>query len=181
MFGLFGKKSKKITIADKIWISEHAKFNACVELIRSNPNVVFVAWFEMTKQSLQTYLQENHFQERVYLADHLNVNQKGKELIFIEHHPLQLEEQKKAVELDLSDITVYSSLSEPFFELFNGEKIINLMRKMGVEEFEMLENSMITNSIKKAQKKIASKVILNIPARSQRDWLINAGINNKSF
>lgn len=177
MFGLFGKKNKDVKVVDQIWISDEAKFLACLDLSKSNPNVVFVAWFEETRSRLQTYLQDNGLEQKIYLADYLSTERYGKALVFVEHHPLASEEQRKATEFGKEEITVFSSLSEPIFQLFGGGKIVDLMRKMGIKEHEMIEHSMISSSIKKAQEKIASKTLINRSARSQADWLLNAGIN----
>ncbi|WP_316803072.1 hypothetical protein [Pedobacter nototheniae] len=179
MFGLFSKKNKGIKVVDKIWISDEAKFGACLEFNRSNPNVTFVAWFEETRSKLQAYFHENNLEEKVYLADYLNTAQANKELVFVEHHPLASEEQRKATEFGKDEITVLSSLSEPIFQLFGGGRIVDLMRKMGVKEDEMIEHTMISNSIKSAQEKIASKTLISGSARSQADWLLNAGLNQQ--
>ncbi|NTE04511.1 hypothetical protein G6M26_35795 [Agrobacterium tumefaciens] len=181
MFGLFSKKKKELKVFDKIWMSDKAKFKACLELKKSSPDILFVAWFEETKNKLQTYFQENHFEENIYLANYLNLAQANKTLIFVEHHPLKAEEQRKAEELGKDEITVFSSLSEPIFKLFSGERIIDLLKKMGLQEDEMIENDMISSSIKRAQKKIALKTIISGSARSQADWILNAGLNEQSL
>ncbi|MFD2286896.1 hypothetical protein GJU39_09110 [Pedobacter petrophilus] len=102
-------------------------------------------------------------------------------LIFVEHHPLQTEEQRKAEELGKDEITVFSSLSEPIFKLFSGERMVDLLKKMGLKEDEMIENDMISSAIQSAQKKIALKTIISGSARSQADWILNAGLNEQSM
>ncbi|MCZ4245801.1 hypothetical protein [Pedobacter punctiformis] len=179
MFGLFSKKNKGVKVADKIWISDEAKFRACLEFKKSDPNVLFIAWFEETKNKLQAYFRANHLEERVYLAGYVNFSQADRPLIFVEHHPLGSEEQRKATELGKDEIVVLSSLSEPFFQSFGGERIVEMMRKMGMGADEMIENNMISNSIKNAQEKIAKKAVITGAARSQSDWLLNAGVNQQ--
>lgn len=179
MFGLFSKKDKGVKVVDKIWISDEAKFRACLEFIKNDRHIVFVAWFEETRSALQAYFKENNVEDQVYLADYLNVAQANKELLFVEHHPLASEEQRKAKELGKDEITVLSSLSEPIFQLFGGERIVEMMHKMGIKDDEMIEHNMISNSIKNAQEKIASKALISGSARSQANWLSNAGLNQQ--
>ena len=181
MFGLFGKKNKGLNVIDKIWMTEKAKFEACLEMKRSNPDVMFVAWFEDMRSKLQAFLLANNLDEQVYLADRLATVQESKDLIFVEHHPLAPEEQRKATELGRDQITVLSSMSEPIFQLFGADRIIETMKKMGMAENEMIEHSMVSDSIKRAQENIASKSLINPSARSQGDWLSCAGIQQQSL
>ena len=58
MFGLFGKKEKGLLVHDRIWLSDRAKFKACLILKQSNPKVVFVAWFEEKKTILNFILKK---------------------------------------------------------------------------------------------------------------------------
>ena len=83
MFGLFGKKEKGLLVHDRIWLSDRAKFKACLNLKHSNPNVVFVAWFEETKNNLELYFKENQLEDEVYLGDRLSSMHQDKDLIFI--------------------------------------------------------------------------------------------------
>ncbi|QDP86462.1 hypothetical protein FNJ88_13200 [Chryseobacterium sp. SNU WT5] len=178
MFGLFSKKKKVLLVHDKIWITEKAKFNACLSLKKSNPKVMFVAWFAETKSNLELYLKENQVEVEVYLADHLGLMQQDKDLIFVEHHPLQTEEHRIADKLDKKEITVFSSISEPIFQLFGGDHLAELMNRLGMKEDEMIEHNMISKSIMRAQEKIAQKTTQNVSAKSQKEWLLYAGHNH---
>lgn len=179
MFGLFRKRNKGVTVYDNIWISEEAKFRACLEMNKANPTIVFIAWFEETRIALENFFQKNSVVKQVHLADRLNAGFADKELIFVEHHPLSSEEQRIATELGKNEITVLSALSEPLFQLFNSDKIIEMMKNMGINEDEKLENEMISNSVRRAQEEIAKKTIISGSARSQADWMLNAGIGQQ--
>ncbi len=48
----------------------------------------------------------------------------------------------------------FVSLEDNLMRLFGSERISNLMVKMGIEEGEVIQHSMITNSIERAQKKV---------------------------
>lgn len=177
MFGLFGKKKDSLTVHDKIWITEKAKFDACINFKKENANIFLIAWFEETKNNLEEYFKENNLEVEVHLADLLSLMDQGKEFIFVEHHPLQTEEHRIAEKLGVQEITVLSSISEPVFSLFGGDKMVDMMRKMGMKEDEMIEHNMISKSIMRAQEKIAEKSRQHISARSQADWLQQAGHN----
>lgn len=177
MFGLFGKKKKGLIVHDKIWATDKAKFTTCLASGKSDPKVLFVAWFEETRNNLQAYFRENNFDSEVYLADRLGLMQQDRNFIFVEHHPLQTEEQRVAAHFGKEEITVFSSLAEPIFQLFGSDRIVDMMKKMGMKEDEMIEHQMISNSIIRAQEKIASESSLNISAKSQGEWLVNAGVS----
>ena len=175
MFGLFGKKKERLIVHDKVWITDKAKFKACIDFKKSNPEVILVVWFEETRNNLQLYFRENHSEEKIILADRLSLIHQDQDFVFVEHHPLQAEEQKIATKFGKKEITVFSSLGEPIFELFGGDRMVDLLRKMGAKEDEALENDMISKSIIKAQEKIAEKGTQNTSAKSQGEWLQNAG------
>ena len=164
-------------VHDKIWVTEKAKFNACINFKKDNPDLLFVAWFEETKDNLQAYFKDHNIDTEILLVDRLSLNHHEKDFIFVEHHPLQAEEHRIADKFAKKEITVLSSLEDPIFRLFGGDRIIDLMKKMGINENEMLEHDMISNSIMKAQEKIAAKSTINAFARSQKEWLRNAGFN----
>jgi preprotein translocase subunit SecA len=48
----------------------------------------------------------------------------------------------------------FVSLEDNLMRLFGSERISNIMVKMGIEEGEVIQHSMITNSIERAQKKV---------------------------
>ena len=103
-----------------------------------------MAWFEETKNNLELYFKENQLEDEVYLADRLSLMDQDKDLIFVEHHPLQSEEHRIANQLSKKEITVYSSISEPIFQLFGADKMIELLKKVGMKEDEMIEHEMIS-------------------------------------
>ncbi len=48
----------------------------------------------------------------------------------------------------------YVSLEDNLMRLFGSEKIAKMMDRMGLEEGEVIQHSMITKSIERAQKKV---------------------------
>lgn len=171
MFGLFKKKEPEIRILDKIWMTEDAKWNGCLELVRENTNLIFVAWFEDSRKKLNELLLQHSYQNKVILYRQTISNQK-QQYIFIEHYPLQQKERDLFKHLELTTATILSSLDEPLFKQFGSENIATILQKMGMDTNEMIEHNMITMSIKRAQEKIAEKVLIDNTANNQADWLL---------
>ena len=159
-------------------MSEQAKWQACTDTYNQDKATVFIAWFEETKNNLSRFFAAKGITDAVLLHADFARNGNNNPMVFIEHFPLEEEEQRKYLDLGLEAALVFSSLDEPIFSFFGGGKIIPLMQKMGMKEDEAIEHDMITASIKKAQEKIGKKAIVTSSARSQADWLLNAGISN---
>ena len=171
MFGLF-KKSDGIAVIDKVWMSKQAKWKACSAMLALNPSSLFVAWFEETADELSRYLSLPSDKKTLLLASDLNVDTvQDRMVMFVEHYPLSSVEQDLFKRLDLKEVPVLLSLDEPFFQKFGGEKTIELMKKLGVQEDEVLGHAMIGKSIRNAQEKIAAKVKSEKKAPSQQEWM----------
>jgi hypothetical protein len=91
-------------------------------------------------------------------------------VVFAEHYPLSKVEHTLFSTLGLKEIPIVSSLDEPLFMLFGGERTIELMRKLGMKEDEMVGHSMITASIKNAQRKLEKSIIVESKANSAEEW-----------
>jgi preprotein translocase subunit SecA len=62
-------------------------------------------------------------------------------------------------------------MDEPLFKHFGSDKMIPLIKLLGMKESESIEHSYVTESITKGQKKIADKVIVEQSANSQGEWM----------
>ncbi len=171
MFGLFKKKEPEFLIIDKVWMTETAKWNFCLQLLQKNPQLQLVAWFDKSLHSLNEYLAKNQLQQKAVLYKQLN-NSQHNEIVFIEHHPLAEKEIIFFKQFNLSKAIVLSSLDEPFFKQFGSENILRILEKIGMQPNEQIEHSLITTSIKRAQDKIATQILLDQSANSQEEWLI---------
>jgi hypothetical protein len=170
MFGFFKKKEPAIQVIDKVWMTEDGKWNACLQLLATNTNLQFVAWFEDTRKKLNELLEQHNYQHKVVLYRQTTSSQKL-DYIFVEHYPLLNKETELFKHLELTTATVLSSLEEPLFMQFGSERLGPLLQKIGLESDEMIEHNMITLSIKRAQEKIASKVLIENTANNQAEWL----------
>jgi len=168
----FGKKKESIKITDVVFMHASAKWHACLLALQSNTDTVFIVWFEETQQQLQAYFKEQNVTTaevilyRQAAAHYIN----NRQLIFAEHYPLHEKETSLYISLALETIKVFSSLDEALFQYFGGEKIIELMKKMGLQENEPVQHAMISMALKNAQEKIAKKVLIEQSAQSQAGW-----------
>lgn len=163
----------EIKITDRVWISETAKWKACLHAGQQNDSAIFVAWFEDTQRKLQLYFAQNNKPVAQILL-HRNVNSHlltNQQLIFVEHYPLSQNEQALFSSLGLKEAIVFSSLDEPFFQHFGGDRIITVMKKVGMSDDEPVEHAMITKALRNAQDKLNKKILLEQSARSQQEWL----------
>lgn len=172
MFGplkaLFKSSDSGVRIFDKVWMSEDAKVKACVALAAANRNCVFICWFQATYDKLKNYLNE----ESLLLASHASsASFQDKMIVFAEHHPLSRKELALFKSLNLKEAPVLSSLDEPFFMRFGGERTLELMKRLGMQEGEVIGSGMITKAIHNAQQKIEKQVSVEREAQSQQEWL----------
>lgn len=173
MFGLFKKKEDGITVTDKVVISEEAKLAILLKTWNNDRNTVFAFWFEDSLEEATAYFSQ-HTTEALplILVRELTGGQRaGRNPVFAEHYPLRKKETELYQQLGLEKAIVYSSLREPLFQQFGGDKIVQVMKQMGMKEDELIEHSMISSAIKKAQEKIEARTGIEQTARSQKDWI----------
>lgn len=168
MFGLFKSREPEIKIVDKVWMSAEAKFKACAAMAEANPNCVFVCWFPGTLDALKLFLHENNL---MLASQAASISLPDKMLVFAEHHPLSRKESVLFRFLNLKEAPVLSSLDEPLFMRFGGERTLELMKKLGMHENEVIGSNLITKAIRNAQQKIEKQVVVEREANSQQDWL----------
>jgi hypothetical protein len=173
MFNLFKKKEDPVKVIDKIWMSGTAKNNGILELWKKDPQIIIITWFSSSLHHLETlFAKETSSPVQLFLVREMHSSQvSGKKIFFAEHHPLRKNEQEKFKQWQLKDVIVHSSLDEALFQRFGGERIIEMMKKLGMTEDSMIEHTMISHSIENAQKKIEAKVITEHSASSQQEWI----------
>jgi hypothetical protein len=173
MFGLFKKKETGAAITDKVTISEAAKWKALFSAWENNKELVIVFWFPESVATAEAFFLSKTNEPVTLLTSREagSAHLQGKQLVFAEHHPLKSREDELFAKLNLSTVMVWSSLDEPLFQHFGGERIIDMMKKMGVGEDEVIEHKMISSSITNAQKKIGNTVTVEQLANSQREWM----------
>jgi hypothetical protein len=107
----------------------------------------------------------------IYIAREIAAHHvQNKDVLFFEHYPLSTKEDELLERLQLTEAVFYSSLDEPIFMHFGGEKMISLLEKMGFSENEAIEHTMVSAAIKNAQEKISKEVMIEHAAQSQAEW-----------
>lgn len=173
MFGLFKKKKTGIPVTDFVTISAAAKLNNLLNLWKANPQAIFICWFEESYDNIGSFFSQNGADASgILMSREVSSHQlNGKTVLFAEHYPVKTKEQELYEKLNLQAVTVWSALEEPLFKAFGGERIIELMKKLGMDENEPIQHPMISNAITNAQQKIEKKIVTESSARSQKEWI----------
>ncbi len=176
LFNLFGKKdetSENHVFIDRAYVTTAAKMSACAELAKKEPNHIFICWFANTAVTFKEFFGQQGLDENRITESHFLHGGKleNKTPVFVEHYPLHTKELELIKNWGCKNIPVYSAMDEPLFKHFGSEKLIPLMKILGMKEDEVIEHSMVTKSIIKGQEKIAEQVIFEQSASSQAEWM----------
>jgi hypothetical protein len=176
MFNLFGKNedaAPESIFTDRTYMNTAAKTNACITLAKEQPNTLFICWFNDTLKKLKaTFIL--HGLDELKVVDAKNFHStmlQNKTPVFAEHFPLHAKEIALVMHWPVKNIMVYSAMDEPLFKHFGSEKMIPLMKLLGMKENEVIEHSFVSQSIIKGQNKIAAMVSFDQSANSQEEWL----------
>jgi hypothetical protein len=173
---LFGKKEDNTSEAifkDKVYLNSAGKIVACLQLATTNADCIFIAWFQETAAIYEKFfIQYNIDTKRLILAANWNQSQlQNYQPVFLEHYPLNARELNFVKDWQLTNIPVYSAMDEPLFKHFGSDKMIPLIKLLGMKESKAIEHSYVTESIIKGQNKIAAKVLVEQTATSQGEWM----------
>ena len=176
LFNLFGKKEEGADnhiFTDRAYITTAAKMNACAELARKEPDRLFICWFADTAVTFKEFFSQQGLDENLITeTHHLHASKLlNKKPVFVEHYPLHTKELELIKNWNAEKIIVFSAMDEPLFKHFGSEKLIPLMKMMGMKEDEVIEHSMVTKSIIKGQEKIGDQVTTEQSAASQEEWM----------
>ncbi len=176
LFNLFGKKDEgpaDPVFVDRAYMTTAAKMNACAALAKKEPGHIFICWFAGTAVQFKEFFRQQGLDENLIVeTHHLHTSKlQNKIPVFVEHYPLHTKERELIKNWDAGNIVVYSALDEPLFKHFGSEKMIPLMKMLGMKEDEVIEHSMVSKSIIKGQEKIAEQVSMEQSAASQEEWM----------
>lgn len=188
MFGLFKSKKKEIITKDFIYKNEAVKYKSMLQHLKDQEKSVLIYYFEDTKNAVQEVLNTapinystdvNSFVTKVWLINAntiLNKSDIGNRTVFFaEHHPSfsrENEIKQHLLEIEgIKEVIFYTSFEDKLLQLFGSERILQLMEKMGFKDDEVIEHTMISTSIERAQKRIDEKLsIHNNNTRQRKDW-----------
>jgi hypothetical protein len=179
LFDIFSKKEKLPEMKDMVWKNLNGKFSGLLKLIEQYPESVWISWFSDTQSIFNQFLKSGISKQiEIKMAKNVKPSMiENKTVVFLEHYPLRLEEEKLIQLWKPKEIFVLNSLDEPLFEAFGAQRIITLMENMGMKDDEQIQHDMVTKSIKRAQEKLQQKVVIENSANSSKDWFkMNIGI-----
>lgn len=176
LFNLFGKKEEAAdghVFADRAYVSTTAKMNACANLARNEPGSLFICWFPETAKIFRDFFRQQGLDENLVMeTKHVNASKLAdKKPVFVEHYPLHSKELELVKNWEKEKIVVFSALDEPLFKHFGSDKVIPMIKLLGMKEDEAIEHSMVTKSIIKGQEKIAGMISMEQSAGSQAEWM----------
>ena len=171
--GLFNfSKKKAAEIRDLIWINHSAKIEGTKKFIKEHDNIVLIAWFQGAYDEFNQQLNaRDGLGLEILMARTVHVSTIiGKNLVFLEHYPIRSKEEEFIQKAEPTKVFYLSSLDEPLFKQFGGEKVIQMMKNLGMKEDEFIEHPMISKAIESAQRKIAEKISVENSANSTVEW-----------
>jgi hypothetical protein len=173
MFGLFKKREESTKVKDKIWMNTEAKLQAVLNECKKTPDAIFIFWFDESLKQAESYFtnQGSSTAPLVTARETNSIHATGKKIILGEHYPLLEKENDFFQKLKLAEVEIWSALDEPLFKHFGSDKIIQMMKQLGMNETDVIENSMVSSAIRKAQEKISKQHTLDHTSYSQKDWL----------
>jgi preprotein translocase subunit SecA len=101
---------------------------------------------------------------------------KDQELLFIvaEHHPLhECDEALLSFMSNLpgrSRIRFHSALDEPLLKMFGAERVLDIIKHLGLDERQYMSHPLIGSAIEKAQERIKDKATGNQRVDSMDEW-----------
>jgi preprotein translocase subunit SecA len=101
---------------------------------------------------------------------------KVQEVLFIvaEHHPLhECDEALLSCMSNLpcrSRIRFHSALDEPLLKMFEAERVLEVVKHLGLDQRQYISHPLISSAIEKAQKRIKDKATGNQRVDSMDEW-----------
>jgi len=177
IFSFFGNKSMAPK-TDIIWITDKAMLNGCIKFFPEYKADMYIAWFDDTAEKFSRFLnEENNMNISIKTTKNLQSYQlDNKKIIFLEHYPLYSKEDNLLRSSSPVNVCFINSLDDGIFQIFRSN-IANLMRTLGLDENEYIENPLVSKSIVNAQKRLEKKVKDDFYARSSEEWFYNYRIN----
>lgn len=166
---------------DRVWLNLAARDRAVVRAAQAGP-VLVLASFDETLERLRSALHAAGVQEGPALvlarADQLGAVPSGASVILAERHPLPAFHRALLQKLKTLSPTVtprcFAALDDALMLTFGGERMAELMRKLGMEADEPIEHPLVSKSLgdaaKKLERRLGPAVSRLAPAASMAEW-----------
>ncbi|MEO7489679.1 MAG: hypothetical protein ABIU77_21355, partial [Ferruginibacter sp.] len=124
---LFGKKETTAFTSifkDKVYLNSAGKIAACLQLAKTNPDCIFIAWFAATEATYEKFFVHYGIDEkRITVAEKMDtILPQNHQPVFVEHYPLNAKELALVTDWQLTGIPVFSAMDEPLFKHFGSDK-----------------------------------------------------------
>lgn len=171
LFNLFRKKENVPVITDQVWMTQAAKIQGCLELLRKQPDLTLVAWSQVTKDLFQKNIRDKGiYHEVILVSETLPARMRNRDICFLEHHLFYRKEIELLQSWKCEKVLFLNSVEDPVFILSGSDRIVQLMEKMGMKEEEVLEHSMISKSIQRVQQKLEKESSLPAMPAAVKTW-----------
>jgi len=95
-------------------------------------------------------------------------------IVVAEHHPIHGKDRavvETAERLSCKpSVCFHAALDDPLMKHFGSDKIINLFKRLGIDEAESISHPFVTSAIQNAQEKIEKQVQKDVATESMEDW-----------
>lgn len=183
MFGWFKKKEPAApSLMDRVWLNRASAERAIVRAAQAGPLVV-LSFFDDTHARLVEALRAAGLAPGPALVvervDQLSAVPTGAAIIVAERHPVsgfnRALAQRLATLAPGATPTCYSGLDDPLMKAFGGERLVALMRQLGLSEDEPIEHPMISkalaNATQKLEQRLGPALSRLAPAASMAEWI----------
>ncbi|HJN11124.1 MAG TPA: preprotein translocase subunit SecA [Pirellulaceae bacterium] len=190
---LFGSKKRTNVevVPDLIWMTTDAKFAGLAKAVEERSKsetvaILLVGHFPDVLARLEELANRRTWRVPLQavpasnldteLATSLNLDESAiLDIIVGERHPLpSVDDGLEAFADELScrcRFAHHISLEDPVLEIFGGEWVQNVLRKLGMSEDEAIEAQMVSRRIRQAQQKIEGRAFGSSDAESAAAWL----------
>ncbi|MCM2374202.1 preprotein translocase subunit SecA [Aporhodopirellula aestuarii] len=191
---LFGgsNSSKLQTPPDLIWMTEAGKLNGILAAVNEKGQgdavaILVVSHFDETHAKIERLLtnysgqvpamavRTNDLSPRIATGSQFNEASRV-ECIVTEHHPLA-EEDDRVINEFVQDlpcqcrVSFCTSLDDAVMQLFAGDYMKSVMKRMGMSDNEAIESALVSRRIRAAQESVAQKTVSSHRANSAKEWI----------
>jgi hypothetical protein len=174
------KTDRKIN--DFIFANNLQRNNYIVELLKIH-DLTIITWFDDEKKQLKNLLDNSIFKANIFLHTQFSSREVNSEtpLVLWGHPPLANMEDEIALKTNIfSIVTIMSSLDDALLQYFVSNKTRKFLDSLGYRDGEVLENTMISKSIRMAQEELQKTIKNPKSATSDKEWFqLNVLDNNQ--
>ncbi len=129
-----------------------------------------IYFFDQTKDEMSQLLQAKNISTIEFVRGQDLSPTTRKKAMVLELHPLKTVSDKLIDQFSPdTEIQFWMGLDESILKMFGQERLVSMMSKMGMNEEEAIEHSMVGKSIERAQEKFESAIDLPKDIRSSLD------------